>query len=170
VSALHIPAFDHSLLVSGGGDPVLKVWNWMTGKEKHNIPIQEAVDPFIVVKGKKRRWFEETEMGQENSTARAKKKGRKKKGKGKAKEVPEEPQDGDTGETMGGDTPVPTNAEGTPEVDPQESIRPEVEEFVLAIHKVDSFETPQGNYLVFSAVGYVFWPPSLCPVPHSCPI
>jgi len=122
----------------------------MTGEEKHDIPIQEAINPFIVVKGKKRRWFEETEMGDENSTVRTKK-GRKGKGKGKAKEASEQDEDM---EGVGG-TLVPAISENTPEGGPQESIRPEVEELVLAIHKIDSFETAWGKYLVFSAVGCV---------------
>jgi tRNA (guanine-N(7)-)-methyltransferase subunit TRM82 len=135
----------------------------MTGEEKHDISIQEVVEPFIVVKGKKRRWFEEAEMDDENPTVRVKQKGRKRKGKGKAKEVPEEPQDDDMEETRDGGTPVPANAEGTPEDGPQESIRPEVEELVLAIRKIDSFETPRGKHLVFSAVGYVL---SFFSLPH----
>ncbi|KAF9791179.1 WD40 repeat-like protein [Thelephora terrestris] len=152
VSALHIPAFDHSLLVSGGGDSVLKVWDWMTGKERHDIPIQEAVEPFIVVKGKKRRWFEEGEMGDENSTVRVHKKGRKGKGKGKATEAPE--QDATMGEAGDDGSSAPAIAvESTPVGGPQESIRPEVEELVLAVHKIDSFETPRGKHLAFSAVG-----------------
>jgi len=131
------------------------VWDWVTGKEKHDIPIQEAVEPFIVVKGKKRRWFDETEMGGENSTFRARKKGRKGKGRGKAKEVSE--QDMDMEDAGDDDTPAPAIVEGTPEAEggPQESIRPEVEELVLAIHKINSFETLQGNHLVFSAIGYL---------------
>lgn len=140
----------------------------MTGKERHDIPIQEAVNPFIVVKGKKRRWIEETEMGDENSTVRAKKKGRKGKGKGKAKEAPE--QDEDMEGPDDGGTPVPVAVENTPEDDPQESIRPVVEELVLAIHKIDSFETAGGKHLVFSAVGYVPRHPSLCFVVRLFPI
>ena len=154
VSALHVPAFDHSLLVSGGGDPVLKVWDWMTGKEKYNIPIQEAVEPFIVVKGKKRRWIEEDEMGDENSTVRVKKRNRKRKNKGKSKQEQVSKQDvdmEDTGDDVGSTTPaIAENPQGDVTRD---SIRPEVEETVLAIHKIDSFETPHGKHLVFSAVG-----------------
>ena len=140
----------------------------MTGKAKYDIPIQEAVDPFIVIKGKKRRWFEEAEMGDESSTVRVRKKGRKGKKKGKAKEVPE--QDADMEEAGDDGTPVPAIVENTPEDGPQESIRPEVEELILAIHKIDSFETPRGNHLVFSAIGYVLCPPSFCLVLRSCPI
>lgn len=131
----------------------MKVWDWMTGEEKHDIPIREAVESFIVVKGKKRRWFEEEEMRDKNPTVRVKKKGRKGKGKGRVKEMPV--QDTDIGEAGDDGSPMPPIAEDALEDDPQESIRPEVEELVLAIHKIDSFETPQGKYLVFSAIGYV---------------
>ena len=53
---------------------MFKVWDWMTGKEKRNIFIQEAVEPFLVVKGKIRRWIDETDMGDDNLTARARRK------------------------------------------------------------------------------------------------
>ncbi|EED79232.1 predicted protein, partial [Postia placenta Mad-698-R] len=32
VSALHVPPFAPDILVSGGGDPMLKVWDWMSGR------------------------------------------------------------------------------------------------------------------------------------------
>ncbi|KAJ7016419.1 hypothetical protein C8F04DRAFT_1202237, partial [Mycena alexandri] len=41
-------------LVSGGGDPMLKIWDWMTGKLKREIPILHAVEPFIKVKPARR--------------------------------------------------------------------------------------------------------------------
>ena len=133
----------------------MKVWDWMTGKERHNIPVQEAVEPFIVVKGKKRRWYEEEEMRDENSTARVRKKGRKGKGKGKGKAKEEPEEDADMVEAGDGDIPAPAIEDDAPEDDPQESIRPEIEELILAIHKIDSFATPRGNHIVFSAIGYV---------------
>ena len=134
----------------------------MTGKEKYGIPIEEAVEPFIVVKGKKRRWFEEGEMGDENSTVRVKKKGRKGKGKGKTKEPV---QDVDMGEVGDDGSQTPPIAEDTLEDGPRESIRPEIEELVLAVHKIDSFETPRGRHLVFSAVGYVLCLSPICTTP-----
>ena len=139
---------------------MLKVWDLMTGKATHDIPIQEAVEPFIVARGKKRRWVEEEEMGDENSTTRFRKKGRKGKGKAKAKEMPE--QDANMAEAGDDDSPASAIAENTPEDGPQESIRPVVEELVLAIHKIDSFETPRGKHLAFNAIGYV-----LCFVPSA---
>ncbi|KAF9645779.1 hypothetical protein BDM02DRAFT_3130830 [Thelephora ganbajun] len=54
----------------------------------------------------------------------------------KAKEMSE--QDADIEEAGDDGSPTPAIAENTPEDGPQESIRIEVEELVLAIHKVDS--------------------------------
>ena len=55
-------------------------------------------------------------------------------------------------------TPAPDIVETAPEDGPQGSIRPEAEEFVLAIHKVEFVETPRGKHLSFSAVRYVLRP------------
>ena len=146
---------------------MLKLWDWMTGKEKHAIPIQEVVEPFVVVKGKKQQWLDEEEMEGEKPATGVRKKGRKKgKGKRKAEEVSE--QDADMGSVNGSGSPTPGVVGITPEDSPQEGIRPEVEETVLAIHKIDSFETSRGKHLVFSATGFVFFLP-LHPAPlTSC--
>jgi tRNA (guanine-N(7)-)-methyltransferase subunit TRM82 len=37
-------------LISGGGDPVLKVWQWRTGRRLYDVVIEEAVQPFIAVR------------------------------------------------------------------------------------------------------------------------
>ena len=37
------------MLISGGGDPELKIWDWMTGRLQWNIPVFTAVEPFIRV-------------------------------------------------------------------------------------------------------------------------
>ncbi|KAH9967556.1 WD40-repeat-containing domain protein [Russula dissimulans] len=52
ISAIHIPRDPaaHGILVSGGGDPVLKVWQWHTGRCLYNVAIEEAVRSFITVR------------------------------------------------------------------------------------------------------------------------
>ncbi|KAJ3822982.1 WD40-repeat-containing domain protein [Lentinula raphanica] len=52
VSAIHIPSDRPDTLISGGGDAELKVWNWLTGKQKLDIPILDSVKPYILVKVK----------------------------------------------------------------------------------------------------------------------
>ncbi|KAG9316239.1 hypothetical protein JVU11DRAFT_2266 [Chiua virens] len=53
VSAIHIPEALPTSLISGGGDPELKVWDWMTGRLQRSITILAVVEPYIR-KGKQR--------------------------------------------------------------------------------------------------------------------
>lgn len=55
------------MLISGGGDHELKIWDWMTGRLQQNIVIFAAVEPFIkVTKGKQQndvsQVFEDSEI------------------------------------------------------------------------------------------------------------
>ncbi|KAG7094038.1 hypothetical protein E1B28_007659 [Marasmius oreades] len=50
VSCLHIPKSKPNILISGGGDPELKVWDWLSGKLKFNIPVSDCVKEYIKVK------------------------------------------------------------------------------------------------------------------------
>ncbi|TXT15605.1 hypothetical protein VHUM_00108 [Vanrija humicola] len=45
VSAIHVPAGHPNLLVSGGGEPTLQVWDWTTGKLLTRVDILSAVLP-----------------------------------------------------------------------------------------------------------------------------
>ncbi|KAJ7509880.1 WD40 repeat-like protein [Mycena galericulata] len=145
VSAIHIPAFSPSELVSGGGDPTLKVWDWMSGKIKREIPILEAVEPFIKVKpaGKTPRRFEDDggeEGGEEN-----KKKGRKAKARAKQKSKT------DVKEASTSAIPL-----AEPSVDPVESVEaPDGGDNVLALGRIESLKSDMDDarYLIFSAVG-----------------
>lgn len=38
------------MLISGGGDPVLKVWQWRIGRRLFDVAIEESVLPFIAVR------------------------------------------------------------------------------------------------------------------------
>ncbi|KAF8677503.1 tRNA (guanine-N(7)-)-methyltransferase non-catalytic subunit wuho [Rhizoctonia solani] len=55
VSALEIPACAPSVLISGGGDPELYVWEYKTGKNIARIPVWDHIRPFIKVKGGRRK-------------------------------------------------------------------------------------------------------------------
>lgn len=63
--------------MSGGGDPVLKVWDWMSGVTQYDIPVLDAVRPFIVVAAKPKR-------SDDDQVEESKPKGKKGKGKKKA--------------------------------------------------------------------------------------
>src|ERR1700722_16321705 len=55
VSAVHIPPAFPSVLVSGGGDPTLKFWDWMLGTITHEVEIFRTVEPYIEVRPPKTR-------------------------------------------------------------------------------------------------------------------
>jgi len=125
VSAIHIPSFARGSLISGGGDPVLKVWDWMTGRLQRDIRILEATEPFIMVKALKRRRKSQEDGDDEDDGEVNKGKGRRKK-KDKAKQ----------------DTPTeePSKAAET--------------ETVVVVRRISSFVSDKGNHIVFSIVGY----------------
>ena len=52
ISAIHIPRDPaaHDILISGGGDPVIKVWQWRTGRRLYDVAIEEVVRSFIAVR------------------------------------------------------------------------------------------------------------------------
>ncbi|KAG1728050.1 WD40-repeat-containing domain protein [Suillus paluster] len=135
VSAIHIPSFSPGTLISGGGDSVLKLWDWMSGKLLRNIDVFSAVQPFIVVKPpkKKREWKDEDEDVEPTGRKRGRRKGKKK-------------------------------LKGTPSVDDrdaeesQDKASTEESELVFVVHKVASVAS-LGQRIVFSVVGAtaLFW-------------
>lgn len=146
VSAIHVPDFSPTELVSGGGDPMLKIWDWMTGKVRREIPVLHAVEPFIKVKAPKRtpRRFEEG--GEDNGDDTTKKKGRK--GRNRAKQQAK--TDSAEGSTSGSapvepsEVAVPLEASGSGGGDT-----------ILIIQRIASLASDMGEsrHLVFSAVG-----------------
>ncbi|KAF9563906.1 WD40 repeat-like protein [Agrocybe pediades] len=139
VSAIHIPASEPTTLISGGGDPMLKVWDWLGGKLKYEVPILDSVEPFIGVKATKRKRGLPEDGGEgtlpEGTKFRRKKGKNATKGKGKEREGTAEEGEGE-------------QAEGAEE-EPAEQ-KPET---VLVIHAIESVQAESGAYVVFSAVG-----------------
>ncbi|KIM53403.1 hypothetical protein SCLCIDRAFT_139079 [Scleroderma citrinum Foug A] len=127
VSAIHIPSFARGILISGGGDPVLKVWDWMTGRLQRDICIFEAIEPFVTVKAPKPRRKSQEDGDDGGDAEDSKGKGRRKK-KGKAKQ-----------DTPSNDTEGPSKAPET--------------ETVVVVHRISSFVSDRGNHIVFSIVG-----------------
>ncbi|KAF8817442.1 hypothetical protein BYT27DRAFT_7227146 [Phlegmacium glaucopus] len=141
VSAIHIPRSDPASLISGGGDPMLKIWDWMTGVIKHEVAVLDAVEPFIAIRALKRKRGYDLDDGEdapEGARIRRKKGHRKGKGKEKAKEKDDE-ADGDGGEN-----------EGEADEDEEKDSKPEK---VLVIHKIDTLPSEIGLQVIFSAVG-----------------
>ncbi|KAL5531395.1 hypothetical protein ACEPAG_4272 [Sanghuangporus baumii] len=163
VSALHKPSWDPSVLVSGGGDPDLKIWNWMEGKLLHEIPIDEAVMPFVKVLRKKPGRNEDggDAEGQEDASktaSRGKRRGRKKR---RGKEEVE--HDADSGEEIGNEG----NSDEM-QVDEQDAAQasasngvsgsktkqiPSESSPILAVQKIETFESGSHRLIIFSTHG-----------------
>ncbi|OCH87825.1 WD40 repeat-like protein [Obba rivulosa] len=175
VSAVHIPPFAPSTLVSGGGDPMLKLWDWFSGRLLSEIPISDAVEPFIQVKPPKRRRVEGD--GDDGEGAESQNKGRRRggrrKGKGKGKEqeggesremsavqeeegeelTPELVEDGASeAQEAGAAEPIAGAEAATQQAEAGQ--KAEAEPPVLVLHKIRSLDLGEhGRHLVFSAVG-----------------
>ncbi|KAI0352084.1 WD40 repeat-like protein [Trametes cingulata] len=174
VSALHIPSFNPSVLVSGGGDPMLKIWDWMSGKLLSEVSVFDAVEPRIKVKAPKSRrgWSNEdgdADEGAAEAKAKGKGKGRRKgKGKKGAEDVREESADvepqrdasheqSEAPAESGGDVPMAEGdaASATAEDKAQAtSGSPDDFQLVFVIHRIQTADRGErGRFIVFNAVG-----------------
>lgn len=142
VSAIHTPAFAPSTLISGGGDPTLKVWDWMSGALVRDVPIQDAVMRFMKVPAPKQRQAWDNENGAEG---KGKKRKREKKTESKTPQ-PEEGYGGPSSETApipAGDASTSAKADSEPE-------------FIVAVQRIESVESSLGNQcLLFTVTGCV---------------
>ncbi|KAI6122323.1 WD40-repeat-containing domain protein, partial [Pisolithus croceorrhizus] len=136
VSAIHIPPSAPASLISGGGDPDLKIWDWMTGRLERSVNVFGAVEPFIMVKVPKRR-LKSQNGGDDDAVIIEKGSGRRKK-KTKHKQ----------GALRGGsEDPTADSPAGVSSQDLAEA------ETVFVIHKIDSSVSQGGSHIVFSVVG-----------------
>ncbi|KAI0675915.1 WD40-repeat-containing domain protein [Trametes maxima] len=160
VSALHIPSFKTSVLVSGGGDSMLKIWDWMTGKLLAEQSISEAAEPYIKVRAPKWRhgWNDgdgEGEGGPAEGKPKGKGKGRR-RGKGK----------------KGSDTPVEDQVSRPGDVTDEQATEPpdtlasagvasklsddvnDDTQLVFAVQRLQSVDRgQQGRFILFSVFG-----------------
>jgi len=132
----------------------LKVWDWLSGTLLEDLSIQEAVEPYIVVKRiiGKNRW-EENEEGGDEGEADGKKKGKSRKArKGKGKRAQALGEDGDDqGDEKEGD-PMDVDAK-------EEETKPQPQK-ILAVRRIESVTLDATTHIVFSTIGYGF--------PHFC--
>ncbi|RDB23684.1 tRNA (guanine-N(7)-)-methyltransferase non-catalytic subunit TRM82 [Hypsizygus marmoreus] len=150
VSAIHNPSFSPGDLISGGGDPVLKIWDWMTGKVKHEIEIWETVEPYVKVRGSRRR--RGGEDGEEGNEGKRRGKGKKSKGKGKGKAKTEVDKETKEAEAVEETEDVVNDAEGS--AAPEHSTDSDGDaEKVLVVRKIDTVTSGDSRYIVFNAVG-----------------
>ncbi|OBZ66832.1 tRNA (guanine-N(7)-)-methyltransferase non-catalytic subunit TRM82 [Grifola frondosa] len=163
VSAIHVPAFAPATLVSGGGDPMVKVWDWMSGALLGEVRILDAVEPYIKVRPSKGKWGRHDGDGEDEEGVEggAQKKGkgkgrRRRKGKGNNKDQDEEEEKAvegvheshDDACVKGEDVVMSEAAPG------ENRSQEELDRIVLVLHKIDSVDiSGQGRFLMFSAIG-----------------
>lgn len=160
MSALHIPSFQQNVLVSGGGDPVLKVWDWMSGKLLVDIPVSSVVEPYIKVKAPKRRrgWDDGDGDGDggngEQGPKGGKGKGRRSRGKGKGKGRTGLREESANAESSGANTGEQTMPDANLSEDDQTTTGTSEEVLVFVVHKISSVNCGEhGRFIVFSVVG-----------------
>ncbi|KAG1860093.1 quinon protein alcohol dehydrogenase-like superfamily [Suillus subluteus] len=123
------------MLISGGGDSVLKLWDWMNGELLHDIDVFSAVQPFIAVRvPKKKRERKDEDDDIEPTEGNAKKK--------------RSTDDGDVDKSQ--DSAVPEGQPG--EASTEDS------EVVFVVHRVASIPSLAPR-IMFSEVGAtaIFW-------------
>jgi len=152
VSAIHIPDVAPSTLISGGGDPTLKIWEWMTGSLLYEVTVFSTVHPFIKVRPKKRKWGEDHDVGEEVHQHK-KPHGRKGRRRNKVQQGGEDREVEELGEELvveddglESDEETSTMQEPTPEALPDP---------VLVIHKIETMVVSEHRLTVFSATGLV---------------
>ena len=178
ISAIHVPrdpaAYD--ILISGGGDPVIKVWQWRAGRRLYDVAIEGVVRPFIAVrhaqpkrgydsdgerKPPSRRWLARQRRKEAKAAAAA-----TKLSEGDVNTVPEAKAEVDVGADVDDDertesddetvnvSATPAPASGDPE---EPSPAP-----VLVVQKIESSKIDGQLVIVFSAVGCVSHREWLC--------
>ena len=184
ISAIHIPRDPaaHDILISGGGDPVIKVWQWRTGRRLYDVAIEEVVRPFIAVrraqpkrgydsdgerKPPSRRWLARQRRKEAKAAATVTKLSEddvdtvpEAEAEGAEAEVDVKDVDVDDDERIesedetGDVSATPASASGDPEGPPQAP--------VLVVQKIESSKIDGQLVIVFSAVGCVSHQEWLC--------
>jgi tRNA (guanine-N(7)-)-methyltransferase subunit TRM82 len=116
----------------------------MTGKIQGEIEIWSTVQRFVKVEGGKGR-------GWGGDAGR----GKQRKRRGKAKGDQSEEEDEEDAEELGGEV-GPSASNITPDEQPVNSAESQPSDIIQVVHKIDSFDSGTGHYILFSATGSVF--------------
>ncbi|KAH9031566.1 WD40 repeat-like protein [Lactarius hengduanensis] len=184
ISAIHIPREPtaHGVLVSGGGDPVLRVWDWRAGRRLYDVAIEHAVRPQPKRgydsdgerKAPSRRWLARQRRREAKAAS-----GAVMPADGDVSSTPEVEKVKGEDDSEGGGVGVEGEGEGEVEVGIEDdgddesgdegaeadamptTASPEIEErpLVLVVQKIDTLKVGGRLAVVFSAVGAtaLFW-------------
>lgn len=156
--------------MSGGGDPVLKVWDWREGKRLYDVAIEDAVRPFIAVrrarrlrgydsdgerKPPSRRWLARQRRREAKAAA-----GAATPAEGDAGSPPPVLDDGEDGgvgveDEVGIEDDGDESGDEAAEVPTTASWEIEERPLVLIVQKIDTLKVCGKLAVVFSAVGCV---------------
>jgi tRNA (guanine-N(7)-)-methyltransferase subunit TRM82 len=128
VSAIHI--ISPAMLISGGGDPELKVWDWMTGRFQRNIIVFAAVKPFIKVTAQNKR---RELLGENDDEEPVKSRGGREENEKRRNNASAEPEDSDIHKPL--------------------EVSNTTSDAVFVVRRISSFVSGGENHLVFSVVG-----------------
>jgi tRNA (guanine-N(7)-)-methyltransferase subunit TRM82 len=161
VSAIHIPPFSPSSLISGGGDPMLKIWDWMSGKVLHEIVIFDTVKPFIKVKAPTRKQGGDDREDEEASQRRNKGKHKQEKREAKVKNMTGLPtpmvEDIEMVPPSIIPGPEPTEMDARIEGESEIFSGSQTDAAVLVVNKIETVASKQIRYILFSAIGSVLF-------------
>ena len=146
--------------MSGGGDPVLKVWDWRAGKRLYDVAIEDTVRPFIAVRRARRQRGYDSDGERKPPSRRWLARQRRREAKAAAGvegdvgstpdvEEVEVEDDDDEGEAENESGDEASHAEATPTREMED--RPSV----LVVQKIDTLKVRERVVVVFSAVGCV---------------
>ncbi|KAF8500517.1 WD40-repeat-containing domain protein [Gautieria morchelliformis] len=134
ISTICVPAFDPSSLISGGGDPSMKIWDWMSGDLKFHIPVADTVRPFLKVRERRNKWH-----GGQGMSGGA---------RGRKRKTSEERAKGISDKAI-----MESHESNKPSVDIASAQCTSEEDPVFALAKVEAFEFNAEKLLIFSAIG-----------------
>ncbi|KAG7443551.1 WD40 repeat-like protein [Guyanagaster necrorhizus] len=144
VSALHVPKYDPSVLISGGGDAELKVWDWLSGQWKCDIPIWNSVKDYIMVKTKPYQKGRKPDDDDDKRQSPELNKRRKKSGRSRAGDKEAEVVDMDVDASQ---------VNGEAQILEEEAPTVAEEATVLVVQKIDSIAWGDKTYVLFGIVG-----------------
>ena len=135
MSALHIPSSCPDILVSGGGDTEIRLWDWHSGTLKHEVPVFDVVKEYIYVKVDP---YARRNLADDDETGEPVEQKRKKE---KQKSEDEPMQDLDETDENGDST------QNEQQVDEERELT------VLVIQKIQSMHLGHDTLIIFSALG-----------------
>lgn len=145
ISALEIPSYAPSILVSGGGDSDLRMWEYRSGRQVGSLDVWEYVRPTLKVRGGRKKWKE----NKEGKPPRPKKGKAKGKGKGPAvAPVEEDKQMAEVGDTAEGGVEAENGGTGG-----GHAASAVYDEEVFVVSHIRSATFGGVNIVLFSAVG-----------------